>query len=191
MPPPRTTALFAALSAPKSAPQSPPLPHHRLFKPPSRERAYVLPLATGAAGLLLLLGLTLHGMALQERLQVSALERLRREEDLLASAAHQLLAALNGPHRCLVGLPLARWELEGAACASPGALAALRRLEVWAVPVRLLAWQPAANGTAELELQREKGEGHGPRRARFGTRLTGTPPQAIDPRARHLGGPLP
>ena len=175
MPPPRPAALL----------------HHRLLNRPSRERAYVLPLATGAAGLLLLLGLTLQSMALQERLQVSALERLRREEDLLASAAHQLLAALNGPHRCLVGLPLARWELEGTACASPGALAALRRVVVWAVPVRLLAWRPVADGTAEMELQLEKGEGHGPRRARFGTRLTGNPPQAVDPRARDLGGPLP
>lgn len=154
----------------------------------------MLPVATGAAGLLLLLGLLLQTMALQERLQVSALERLRREEDLLASAAHQLLAALNGPHRCLVGLPLQRWELEGAACASPQALAALRRVEVWSVPVRLLAWRPAANGTAELELQLEKGPdlpGQGPRRARFGTRLTGIPPQAVDPRARDMGGPLP
>jgi len=157
-----------------------------------REPAYLMPLATGAAGLLLLLGLTLQGMALQERVQVGAQERLRREEDLLASAAHQLLAALNSTHHCLLALPLARWESDGGACASPQALAALRRGVVWAVPVRLLAWRPGSDGlSAELELLLEAGEGRAARRGQFGTRLAGAPLQAVDLQARDLGGPLP
>jgi hypothetical protein len=157
-----------------------------------RDPAYLLPLATAAAGLLLLIGLSLQAMALQERAQVSALERLRREEDLLASAAHQLLASLNGIHPCLLALPLARWETDGAACASPQAAQALRRLEIWAVPVRLLAWRPGPDGlNAELELVLEAGEGRAPRRGQFGVRLAGSPPQASDLRARNLGGPLP
>jgi hypothetical protein len=164
---------------------------------PSRSRvgqepAYLMPLATGAAGLLLLLGLTLQAMALQERVQVSAQERLRREEDLLASAAHQLLAALNSTHRCLLHLPLARWESDGATCASAQALAALRRSAVWATPVRLLAWRPGMDGlSAELELLLEAETGRAARRGRFGARLAGVPPQAVDLRPRDLGGPLP
>ncbi|MFN9545955.1 MAG: hypothetical protein ACK6AD_02625 [Cyanobacteriota bacterium] len=158
----------------------------------SRDPAYLLPLAAGAAGLLLLLGLSLQGLALQERLQVNALERLRREEDLLASAAHQLLATLNGSHRCLLPLPLARWEVEGAVCASPAALAALRRMEVWAVPVRLLTWQPGADGwSTEMELQLEAAPGRAARRGRYAAQLAGVPPQALDLRSRELGGPLP
>ncbi|MFM9103736.1 MAG: hypothetical protein ACKOPS_21345, partial [Cyanobium sp.] len=65
--------------------------------PCHRAPAYAMPMAMGAAGLLLLMGLAVHGLAMQERLQVAALERLRQEEDLLVSAAHQVLAALNGP----------------------------------------------------------------------------------------------
>ena len=160
--------------------------------PLAREPAFLLPLATGAAGLLLLLSLTFQGLALQERVQVNALERLRREEDLLASAAHQVLAALTGSHRCLLALPLARWEAEGAACASPQSLADLRRLEMWAVPVHLLAWRPGADGlSAEMELQLEGGKGRAARKGRFGARLVGVPPRAVDPRARNLGGSLP
>jgi len=185
---------------PSSPPEHSPLP--RRLAPPGgqrrsrsrfrREPAYLMPLATGAAGLLLLLGLTLQGMALQERVQVGAQERLRREEDLLASAAHQLLAALNSTHHCLLSLPLARWEADGGACASPQALATLRRGVVWAVPVRLLAWRPGSDGlSAELELLLEAGEGRAARRGQFGARLAGAPLQAVDLQARDLGGPLP
>lgn len=151
-----------------------------------------MPLAAGAAGLLLLLSLALHGAAMQERHQLGALERLQLEEDLLASAAHQLLAALNGPHQCLLTLPLARWETAGGDCASPAAVAALKRAEVWAVPVRLLSWEPKPDGvSAALELALERGPGRGERRGRFGTRLKGVPPLAVDPAARGVAGGLP
>ena len=196
MPPPIPRHQRGASSPPGHSPLPRRLVHRggqrRSGSPLRREPAYLMPLATGAAGLLLLLGLTLQGMALQERVQVGAQERLRREEDLLASAAHQLLAALNKTHRCLLNLPLARWESDGAACASPQALAALRRGVVWAVPVRLLAWRPGSDGwSAELELLLEAGEGRAARRGQFGARLAGTPLQAVDLQARDLGGPLP
>ena len=196
MPPPIPRHQRGASSPPGHSPLprrlAPPGGQRRSGSPLRREPAYLMPLATGAAGLLLLLGLTLQGMALQERVQVGAQERLRREEDLLASAAHQLLAALNKTHRCLLNLPLARWESDGAACASPQAVAALRRGVVWAVPVRLLAWRPGSDGwSAELELLLEAGEGRAARRGQFGARLAGTPLQAVDLQARDLGGPLP
>ena len=196
MPPPIPRHQRRASSPPGRSPLLRRLAHpggqRRSGSPLRREPAYLMPLATGAAGLLLLLGLTLQGMALQERVQVGAQERLRREEDLLASAAHQLLAALNKTHRCLLHLPLARWESDGAACASPQAVAALRRGVVWAVPVRLLAWRPGSDGwSAELELLLEAGEGRAARRGQFGARLAGAPLQAVDLQARDLGGPLP
>ena len=91
-----------------------------------------------------------------------------------------------------LGLPLARWEVEGLACASPGALAALRQTQVWAAPVRLLAWQPGANGlAAELELELMASAENGTRRRRFDTRILGSPPLAVDPRPHTLGGPQP
>ncbi|MFN9645744.1 MAG: hypothetical protein ACK6BG_11660 [Cyanobacteriota bacterium] len=168
----------------------------RIQRPRGRRRrdpAHLMPLAAGGAGLLLLLGLTLQGLALQERAQVSAQERLRREEDLLISGAHQLLAALNSRHRCLLALPLARWgDAAGAGCASPEAQANLRRMVVWSAPVRLGAWQPGMDGqSAELELLLDGGAGRAERRGRFAVRLAGAPPQAVDLRSRGLGAVLP
>ncbi|MEB3243132.1 MAG: hypothetical protein VKO44_05795 [Cyanobacteriota bacterium] len=157
-----------------------------------RPSAQALPLAVGAVGLLLLMSLSLHALAMQERLQVGALERLRREEDLLVSAAHQWLQSLNDRHSCLLRLPLARWDVEGSACASAAELAELRRRAVLGRPVRLLAWQPAADGLrAEFELRLEAGAGRAPRRGRFGAQLEGTPPWALEPRRRSLTGALP
>jgi hypothetical protein len=173
----------------------PPIPHR--LRGPGRSRfrgepAYLMPLAAGATGLLLLLGLTLQGQALQERAQVSALERLRREEDMLTSAAHQLVEVLNNRHRCLLTLPLARWDADGGSCASSEALSALRRMVIWSAPVRLRDWRPGTDGlSAELELMLEPGAGRAERRGQFGARLAGVPPRAVDLRGRVLGVPLP
>jgi hypothetical protein len=157
-----------------------------------KESAHLMPLAAGGAGLLLLLGLTLQGLALQERAQVSARERLHREEDLLVSGAHQLLAALNSRHRCLLVLPSARWDAAGGPCASSEARTALRRMVVWSAPVRLEAWQPDTDGqSAELELLLEAGAGRAERRGQFSVRLAGDPPQAVDLRAHGPGAVLP
>ena len=94
-----------------------------LRRPRTAAPGYAMPLAVGASGVLLLMSLTLHGMAMQERLQVGARERQQREEDLLVSAAHQLLAALNastaaywpflwrsGSSREQLAPPLRRWR---------------------------------------------------------------------------------
>ncbi len=157
-----------------------------------QDSAYLMPLAAAAAGLLLLLGLTLQAMALQERAQTGALERLRREEDLLVSAAHQLLARLNDAHPCLLLLPQTRWSMEGTACSLPSEVESLTQLEVWSVPVRLLVWQPGADGgSAELAVQLVASQGHAPRRGRFAVRLTGTSPQAVDLRSLQAGGEEP
>lgn len=159
---------------------------------PVGEPAQVMPLAIGAAALLLLMSLALHGLALQARLQGGALERLRREEDVLVSGAHRLVAALNGSHGCLLAVPLERWEVDGAACATPAVLATLRRAEVMTAPVVLLAWQPQPDGvTAVLELGLEPGPGRGARRGRFEVRLLGVPQQGVDLRTRFLTGGLP
>jgi hypothetical protein len=152
---------------------------------------YALPLAVGASGVLMLLSFTLHGMAMQERLQVGARERVQREDDLLASAAHQLLAALNASHPCLLALPLAQWELQGAACATPAAVAALTTTQVMAVPVKVLAWQPGGSGQAgHLAVQLEAGPGRAAREGRFTLLLAGNPAQAkLGPKL--LGGAQP
>jgi hypothetical protein len=170
----------------------PPRLLQQLRSGPPAAPAFGMPLAVGATGILLLLSLALHGVAMQEWLQVGALMKLRHEEDLLASGAHQLLAALNGPHRCLLALPLARWEAEGGACASPAAVAALKEAQVLTVSVRLLAWEPqGAQHTAAFELSLEGAAGRAARRGRFGARLAGVPPQAVDLRPRSLAGALP
>ncbi|MFM1799847.1 MAG: hypothetical protein RLZZ117_2125 [Cyanobacteriota bacterium] len=151
-----------------------------------------MPLAAVAASFLLLLGLSLQAMALQERARSGAHERLRREEDLLTTAAHLVVAALNGSHSCLLVLPLERWHAEEAACASPAVVETLTRLEVWSAPVQVLGWRPGADGgSAELEVQLAAGEGRAPRRGRFEVGLAGTPPQAVALRLRNWGGALP
>ncbi|MBM5816002.1 MAG: hypothetical protein FJ083_05270 [Cyanobacteria bacterium K_Offshore_surface_m2_239] len=148
-----------------------------------------MPLAAVAAGLLLLLALTMQALALQERAQTAALERLRREEDLLVSAAHHLLAVLNEAHPCLLALPQTQWATAGIACATPADVVSLTLLVVWSVPVRLLAWSPGADGeSAQLDVQLVAGQGRAPRHGRFAVRLTGAPAQAVDLRSREPGG---
>ncbi|MEB3335713.1 MAG: hypothetical protein VKP70_12095 [Cyanobacteriota bacterium] len=159
---------------------------------PAQAPGYTMPLAVGAAGLLLLQSLTVQSITQLERLQVNAMERLSREDDLLSSAAHQLLASLNGSRGCLLALPLESWEGDGADCASAEDLVNLRRLVVWQVPVRLISWRPSIDGaSAQFELQLEAANDRTPRRGRFGVRLTGVPPQAVDPRPHTMGGPGP
>lgn len=145
-----------------------------------------MPLALGVSGVLLLMSFTLHGMAMQERVQVGARERQQREDDLLISAAHQLLAALNTSHPCLLALPLAQWELQGAACASPAAVAALKTSQVMSRPVQLVAWQPGGPGqVGQVALQLETEPGRPGRKGRYGVRLLGSSPEGAV-----LGPPL-
>ena len=146
---------------------------------------YAMPLAIGASGLLLLGSFALHGIAMQESLAVGAMERQQREEDLLASAAHQLLALLNSSHRCLLNAPLAQWEVAGAACnTTPAAVADLKNSQVMAKPVQLVAWQPGGNGQpGQLALQLGAG-----RQARYGVMLAAAPTEGAQLGPKLLGG---
>jgi hypothetical protein len=121
---------------------------------------------------------------MQERLQEGAMERQQREEDLLASAAHQLLALLNSSHRCLLNQPLAQWEVAGTTCATPAAVAALKNAQVMDRPVQLVAWQPGGNGQpGQLALQLEAG-----RQARYGVMLAAAPSEGAQLGPKLLGG---
>jgi hypothetical protein len=157
-----------------------------LRPPRAAAPGYAMPLAVGVSGVLLLMSFTLHGMAMQERVQVGARERQQREDDLLISAAHQLLAALNTSYRCLLPLPLAQWELQGAACASPAAVAALKKHQIMTRSVQLVGWEPGGNGQpGQLALQLETEQGRAGRKGRYGVRLVGSPPEGAE-----LGRPL-
>jgi hypothetical protein len=157
-------------------------------RPRSATPGFAMPLAIGASGLLLLGSFALHGVAMQESLAVGAMERQQREEDLLASAAHQLLALLNSSHRCLLNEPLAQWEVAGAACnTTPAAVAVLKNAQVMAKPVQLVAWQPGGNGQpGQLALQLEAG-----RQARYGVRLAAAPTEGAQLGPKLLGGVQP
>ncbi|MFN5162956.1 MAG: hypothetical protein ACK5IA_13955, partial [Cyanobacteriota bacterium] len=60
-----------------------------------REAGFALPLASGAALLLVLGSLSLQTLSLQGRLRTVAQLRLRQAEDGLASGAQQLVGDLN------------------------------------------------------------------------------------------------
>lgn len=157
------------------------------LRPRSFVPGFAMPLAIGASGVMALLGFTLHGVSIQERLQVGALEQQQRDEDVLHSAAHQLVASLNGAHPCLLSLPLAQWEVAGAACSNPTAVAALKRARVLASSVELVSWTPGGNGqSGQLALQLGAG-----RQARYGVRPAATPNAGVELGPRILGGTQP
>ena len=115
---------------------------------------FVLPVAMGAAVLLLLSSLSLQTLALQHRSQLLLSERLRRAEDGLSSAAHDLVGTLNDDHGCLLPLPLGAWSGADPACTAPADLLADRRLDEPPLTYRLVGWQPSADGaSAELVLE--------------------------------------
>jgi len=63
---------------------------------------------------------------------------------------------------------------------------------VLTVSVRLLAWEPqGAQHTAAFELSLEGAAGRAARRGRFGARMKGVPPQAVELRPSSLAGALP
>ena len=163
---------------------------HRLRcrRPRPKEPGYVLLLAIGASGLLFLGSVSLHGVAMQERLQERASERLQRDEDLLASAAHKLLSALNNAHRCLLNETLTDWEAKGAGCnADSATVAALKIAQVMDTPVQVLAWQPGAKDqTMQVALQLNSG-----RQARYEVQLAATTSEGARLGPRLLGGGQP
>jgi hypothetical protein len=119
-------------------------------QPPAAAAGFLLPLASGAALVLLLTGLSLQAAVLHQRELAAEALRQRQEEDALASAAQRLVAQLDGPYRCLQALPLPQWSAAAPACAAPitaAQLAALQEPREAGLPLRLLAWEPGAQTT--------------------------------------------
>jgi len=157
-----------------------------------RDDGFVLPLAMGVALLLVLSSLSLQTLALQSHGLAAASERLRRVEDDLASAAHDLVGELNAGHRCLLSEPLPGWDPLAAPCPAPQSLTGARSLATPAVDYRLIAWTPSESGTdAELVLERAAADRQPARRAAFAVRLAasgGGELQAVDVRPLGLRG---
>lgn len=127
--------------------------HHRR-RPPVAEAGFLLPLAMSASLLLFLSSLSLQLAVLHSRKLQQAATANVRAEDALASAAHQLAAALQGPYRCLRPWPSSSWRAGALSLAcplglDPGPLLAPNQQEQ---VVRLSSWQPTADGGL-LELQ--------------------------------------
>ncbi|MEB3263433.1 MAG: hypothetical protein VKJ66_03580 [Synechococcus sp.] len=124
---------------------------------------FTLPLASGAALVLVLGGLSLQTAALQGQAGLVAARRSRGLEDRLASGASQLLARLVLDHPCLLTLPLADWPSAGAACADASQQEALQQQtladgESPAATAQLQRWEPSAEPLGmdlALELREE------------------------------------
>jgi hypothetical protein len=155
-------------------------------RPRSASPGYAMPLAIGASGLLLLGSFALHGVAMQERLDVGVTEQLQQDEDLLASAAHKLLSVLNSAHRCLLDQTLTNWGQPGCN-ADTATVDALKTMQVMGTSVELKAWQPGSKAqTMQLALQLDTG-----RQARYEVRLAGTTNVSAQLGPRLLGGEQP
>lgn len=133
--------------------------------PPAGTAGFLLPLASGAALVLLLSGLSLQTAVLHQRELAAEALRQRHEEDALASAAQRLVAQLDGPYRCLMTLPLVQWSAAAAACDPPIStvqLAALHEPQEAGLALRLLAWEPQpAAATLQLAVARGTQGGDG------------------------------
>jgi hypothetical protein len=146
-----------------------------------RDRGFILPLAFGASLVLLLGSLSLQTLVLQRRLGLLREEQRGHQEDALASAAQQLVAALNRDHPCLLILPLQRWGSDGLPCASPEQQQALAR-GAGGGPWRLLDWQPQVL-RAEALIEVDSGSpALPPRRGSFAVPLQEEPLQGQAPR---------
>jgi hypothetical protein len=132
---------------------------------------FTLPLASGAALVLILGGLSLQTTALQGQAGLVAARRSRLLEDRLASAATQLLTRMVLDHPCLLPLPLAEWPAAGSLCAAdPLQQQGLQQqtLDDGVTPgatARLLRWEPTADRLGvdlSLALQESGGPLPGP-----------------------------
>jgi len=171
-------------------------------RPWSSEQGFLLPLASGAALLLLLSCLSLQSLIWGRQLEGRGAWQQRQIDDLLGSAAQRLAVAFNRSHRCLLLLPSTAWPPAGstppAGCDTaihPEALIqllpAVERAPQGAV--RLLSWQPpqAASGSApagwgQLILALETGGESSPIQRRYRLLLEADQPrvaglQGLDP----------
>ncbi|MFO7628080.1 MAG: hypothetical protein R6W06_00900 [Prochlorococcaceae cyanobacterium] len=134
------------------------MPNPVRYRPPRpAEAGYLLPLASGAALLLLLSGLSLQAAVLHQRELAAEAFRELQGEDVLASAAQRLAQQLDGPYRSLLSQPLAAW---------PAAeRAALQQGQEAGQELRLLAWEPSGSAALlRLALLRRDGSGLGQQR---------------------------
>lgn len=115
---------------------------------------------------LLLGSLSVQTAALEARLEQGAARRQRQAEDLLASAAQQLVGELAEQHACLLSLPLEHWAAMGTACAPVAVQMQLRNGQVLTESYRLLTWQPQQDGTTAELLLELAGSGQSPPRPR-------------------------
>ena len=125
---------------------------------PAAQAGFVLPLALSGALVLLLSSLSIQTMVLHTR-QVQAAERVRLQaEDRLASAAQYWAAQLQGPLVCLRPLASTNWQTQPLPVECPPDLdpKALQQVELSGETLRLLRWQPSAEGGV---LQLQLGEG--------------------------------
>lgn len=156
----------------------------------------VLPLAMLGCFTLLLGSLSVQTAALEARLEQGASRRQRQAEDLLASAAQQLVGDLGGHYPCLLSLPLEQWSAAPADCAPAATLSRLQAGQVFGEGYRLLAWQPQAGEAAAellLELTPNAQVPAGPRRAAFRVALAAeaTGVRVVDLRELGLRGVSP
>lgn len=145
------------------------------------------------AALVLLLGsLSLQTAGLAERRRTFGAWRLQQAEDLLVSAAQQLVGAIQLHHPCLAGLPLAAWPSAAGSCAPLAVQQALLQPVVFGRSVRLLTWQPGVGADGhprvELLLELEAQENQPARRGAFTVALDGTPLRVSDLQAQGLRG---
>ena len=126
--------------------------------PPADQAGFLLPLALSAAFMLLLSSLSLSAASLQAH-QLRGAERMRQQaQDQLASAAHQIAGALQGPYSCLLRIPSSQWQtsVQTQPCTAglnPELLMRTQSAQAGS-PVLLRRWQPDSTGTSgELWLQ--------------------------------------
>ena len=121
---------------------------------PVAEQGFLLPLSSAAALLLLVGSLSLQTVSLEARRHLHLQLQLRQQQDLLSSAAQQLVGRLKLHHSCLLELPSSQWA--GAPCLAAEAPEALQQGQIDSHPYRLLSLAPTPAG-AELRLALSSG----------------------------------
>lgn len=121
--------------------------------PPASE-GFLLPLSSALALLLLAGSLSLQTVSLEARRHLQLQLQLRHQQDLLSSAAQQLVGRLRRHHPCLLELPSSQWA--GAPCLAAEAPEALKQGQIGGHSYRLLSLAPTPAG-AELRLALSSG----------------------------------
>ena len=101
-------------------------------------------MASGGALLLLLSCLSLQSLIRGRQLEGRGAWQRRQSDDLLASAAQKVAAALNHSQACLLTLPSSHWPAQtlNPGCGPSTSAAALQRLQLPDGAVTLVGWRP-------------------------------------------------